>query len=182
VLCVGRLSPEKNPLGLLNAWSAISPQARSGAWLAMVGDGPDGEAVRGKTESLNLKDSVYFAGNQSEVVRWYRAADVYVTPSHFEGLSNTMLEALACGLPVVSTKVSGSEAVTEPPSCGLVVDVANVQQLADAITSLLQDGVLRTHLAENARRRFESTFSLARVAKETSALYQELLDRNAGSG
>ena len=174
VLYVGRLSPEKNPLGLLDAWATISPQARSGACLALVGDGPDREAVRDKVQTLRLGDTVHLAGNSIDVALWYRAADVYVMPSHLEGLSNTMLEALACGLPVVSTRVSGSETLIEPPECGLVVDVANAQQLTFGMTSLLLDGSMRARLGESARRRFELKFSLASVAKEMIVLYEEL--------
>ncbi len=181
VLYVGRLSAEKSPLGLLDAWGAISPQARSGAWLGLVGDGPDREAVRDKVKALNLGDTVYLAGNRSDVATWYQAADIFVIASDNEGLSNSMIEALASGVPVVSTSVSGSSILRELPVSGLVVDVGSVEQLSRAMTLLLLDGAMRTQLGENARRRFESAFSLASVANEMIALYEALLDRNVGA-
>ena len=70
---------------------------------------------------------VHLAGQRSDVATWYRAADVYVISSHNEGLSNSMIEALAFGLPVISTRVSGSSILVESPAAGLVVDVGNVE-------------------------------------------------------
>jgi glycosyltransferase involved in cell wall biosynthesis len=97
VLYVGRLSPEKNPLGLLEAWAAIDSEAREGALLALVGDGPDLDQVRAEARKPNLAGSVHLAGQRSDVATWYRAADVYVISSLLEGLSNTMIEALGRG-------------------------------------------------------------------------------------
>ena len=76
----------------------------------------------------NLAGSVHLAGQRSDVATWYRAADVYVIPSLLEGLSNTMIEALASGLPVISTRVSGSSILLESPTAGLVVDVGDVER------------------------------------------------------
>jgi glycosyltransferase involved in cell wall biosynthesis len=182
VLYVGRLSPEKNPLGLLDAWAAVDVQARGGALLALVGDGPDWGQVHARVQMPNLAGGVHLAGKQSDVATWCRAADVYVISSHNEGLSNTMIEAMASGLPVISTRVSGSSVLLELPAAGVVVDVNDVEQLAGAMRSLLQDEPLRTRLGENARLKFESRFSLVNTAMKTITLYGELLDRNTKRG
>jgi glycosyltransferase involved in cell wall biosynthesis len=178
VLYVGRLSPEKNPLGLLDAWAAVDTKAREGALLALVGDGPDWDQVHARAQAKDLAGSAYLAGGRSDVATWYRAADVYVIPSLREGLSNTMIEALASGLPVISTRVSGSSILLESPTAGIVVSVGNIEQLAGAMESLLQDASTRTRLGESARPRFESCFSLETLSKQVISLYERLLNRN----
>jgi glycosyltransferase involved in cell wall biosynthesis len=182
VLYVGRLSAEKNPLGLLEAWAAVDAKAREGALLALVGDGPEWKQVHSRARMPDLAGSVHLAGRRSDVASWYRAANIYVVSSHYEGLSNVMIEAMASGLPVISTRVSGSSVLLEFPAAGVVVDVNDEEQLAGAIRSLLQDEPLRTRLGENARLTFESRFSLANLAKKTISLYSKLLDRSAQIG
>ncbi len=75
VLYVGRLSPEKNPLGLLRAWAAVDANTRQGVLLAMVGDGPDRDEVRARAQTPALAGSVHLAGERGDVATWYRAAD-----------------------------------------------------------------------------------------------------------
>ena len=176
VLYVGRLAPEKNPLGLLDAWAAVDTKAREGTLLALVGDGPQRDKVQAKAQALNLAGSVHLAGQCSNVATWYRAADIYVISSHNEGLSNSMIEALACGLPVISTRVSGSSILLESPIAGLVVDIGNVENLAGAMESLLRNESLRTQLGANARQKFETHFPLETLSKKMIALYRGLLD------
>ncbi len=174
VLYVGRLSPEKNPAGLLDAWSAIAPDARAGALLGLVGDGPEWDTVCAKAQDPQLAGSVRLAGRQHDVATWYRAADIYVIPSHREGLSNSMIEAMACGLPVISTRVSGSSVLLEAPVAGLVVEIGNGRMLTDAMRRLLEDAATRTRLGRNARLTFESRFSLESLSKKMILLYENL--------
>lgn len=176
VLSVGRLSAEKNLLGLLDAWAAIAAPARAGTLLALVGDGPDWDAIQAKARQLSIAGSVHLAGQRSDVSLWYRAADVYVVPSFIEGLSNTMIEALASGVPVVSTRVSGSSVLMAPRRAGVVVDVGNSQQLAAAIAGLLNDEAKRIQLSRNARAMFEARFSLDTLSHRMVELYRQLVE------
>jgi len=176
VLYVGRLSAEKNPVGLLEAWAAMDAKVRETALLALVGDGPDWNQVQAKAHALNVASSVHMAGQRSDVGMWYRAADVYAIPSRFEGLSNTMVEALAFGLPVISTRVSGSSVLVGSMSAGLLVDIGNDKQLAGAMESVLGNEAMRRRLSENARLTFEARFSLETVASQMILLYRALRD------
>lgn len=178
VLYVGRLSPEKNSLGLLDAWATINTKTREGALLALVGDGPEWDKVQAKAKEPHLAGSVHLAGRRNDVATWYRAADVYVIPSHHEGLSNTMIEAMASGLPVISTRISGSSILLKSPEAGLVVDVGNPKQLAGAIEAILHDASVRARLGLQARLKFESRFSLQTLSKKMILLYESLLDRS----
>ncbi len=174
VLNVGRLSAEKNPLGLLEAWRDVDPEARAGVLLALVGDGPELDNVRAKVQALNLAGSIHLAGHCSEVATWYRAADLYVIPSHIEGLSNSMIEAMASGLPVVSTRVSGSSTLSEEPAAGMVVNVGDTKAIAAAIEALLTNESMRVRLSKNARLKFEARFAMEIVSRNTMSLYQGL--------
>jgi glycosyltransferase involved in cell wall biosynthesis len=180
VLYVGRLAPEKNPAGLLEAWAAIDATARRGTLLALVGGGPEASRVRELAEAPALAGHVHLAGERSDVAAWYRAADVYVLPSSREALSNSMLEAMASGLPVIATRVSGSSVLREEPASGVVVDIGDTRQLAAAMRSLLGDAAVRTGLGENARRKFEQSFRLELHARAIGAIYQ-MLRANRGS-
>src|ERR1051325_4280192 len=175
VLYVGRLSPEKNTIGLMDAWAAIDPSARANTLLVIVGDGPEYDEVSAQSRKPNVAGSVHLAGHRSDVESWYRAADIYVIPSLLEGLSNTMIEALASGLPVVSTRVSGSAILLAPLVSGVVVDVADVKQLATAIETLLKDKPERDRLGENARVTFEEHFSIESSSKKMISLYRDFV-------
>jgi glycosyltransferase involved in cell wall biosynthesis len=175
LLYVGRLSEEKNPLGLLEAWARVNPRVRAKSILALVGGGPDYDAVRARSEAPDMAGSVYIAGKRSDVESWYRAADAYVLPSVLEGLSNTMIEALASGLPVISTAVSGSSILEREPESGLVVGIGDLDALAGAIERMLADDELRSRLGGNARSKFLSRFSLSVLTGQALDLYRRLL-------
>jgi glycosyltransferase involved in cell wall biosynthesis len=177
VLYVGRLSSEKNPLGLLKAWGSLDRALREDAMLAIVGDGPDAGEVRARLDSSDLAGSVHLAGFCNDVTVWYRAADLYVLPSHNEGLSNSMIEAMASGLAIAATRVSGSSVLAESSPAGLVVDVADTKALARALETLLRDEPSRLRLGRNARLIFEARFSVETLSRTVILLYETLTDK-----
>lgn len=182
VLYVGRLSSEKNPLGLLDAWAVVDPAVREDALLAIVGDGPDASLVRARLKAFDFAGSVHLAGFCDDVRVWYRAADLYVLASHNEGLSNSMIEALASGLPVAATRVSGSSVLADSSPAGVVVDVGNTRALASALETLLRDESTRVLLGANARSIFEARFSVEILSKAVIDLYETLTDRRVKPG
>lgn len=175
VVFVGRLSKEKNPDGLLRAWQMALPNLPAGWKLVLVGDGP----MRGELEALvdeeRIRDTVLFTGMQTNVEYWLGAADVYVLASHREGLSNTLLEAMASGLPVVSTRVSGVRETVEEVGAGLVVDVGQKDQLANALIQLANDSSLRSQMGCAGRTVILKTYSINHVAVLHERLYEKLL-------
>lgn len=183
VVFVGRLSKEKNPDGLLRAWRLTSPNLPAGWKLVLVGDGP----MRGELETLvdeeGVRDTVLFTGMQTNVESWLGAANIYVLASHREGLSNTLLEAMASGLPVVSTQVSGVRETVEEAGAGLVVDVGQMDQLADALTRLANDSSLRSQMGRAGRPAILKTYSIDHVAVLHERLYDKLLaEKSKGLG
>lgn len=179
VVFVGRLSKEKNPDGLLRAWQLALPKLPADWKLVLVGEGPMRGELEAFVDERRLRDTVLFKGLQTNVESWLGAADVYVLASHLEGLSNSMLEAMASGLPVVSTRVSGVRETVEEVGAGLVVDVGQEGQLADALTRLANDSSLRSQMGRAGRTVILKTYSINHVAKLHERLYSNLLNRKA---
>lgn len=175
VVFVGRLSKEKNPDGLLHAWHMALPHVIKGWKLVFVGDGPMRGELEDFVDEKSLWDTVLFAGLQANVESWLGAADVYVLPSHIEGLSNAMLEAMAIGLPIISTRVSGVRETVEDAGAGLVVDVGQKEQLVDALIRLANDSSLRRQMGRAGRAVILKTYSLNHVAVSHERLYDKLL-------
>jgi glycosyltransferase involved in cell wall biosynthesis len=176
---VGRLSKEKNPDGLLHAWQMALPNLDEGWKLVLVGDGPMRGELEAFVDERRLRDTVLFTGLQANVESWLGAADVYVLASHLEGLSNAMLEAMAIGLPVVSTRVSGVRETIEEAGAGLVVDVGQKGQLADALIRLANDSLLRSQMGSAGRTVILNTYSINHVAVLHEHLYSKLLDEKS---
>jgi glycosyltransferase involved in cell wall biosynthesis len=168
-LFVGRLSPQKNPLGLMDAWAA-TPRPE-GSLLILLGEGPQRAAIEERARGLG--DSVRVVG-RADPLPWYQAADLFLLPSLYEGLSNSLLEALACGLPVIATPVSGTEDIFAAGNVGVLVE-PTPSAIAAGLESLLADPALRALRGSAARTIAEREFSLTRVASEVEALYCSLL-------
>lgn len=179
VVCVGRLVGAKNPEAMLDAWARIVDGLPEGWKLVYVGDGLLASLLAEKVRAAGLQDSVLLAGQQANVSDWMSASDIYVSASNREGLSNTLLEAMACGLPVVVTRVSGTQEVVENPGAGLAVDIGDVEALARAITVLVNDDSLREQLGRRARTVIEERYSIQAVVRRHERLYERLTDKAA---
>ncbi|MFE9018952.1 glycosyltransferase [Streptomyces sp. NPDC007808] len=170
VVCVGRLCRQKGQDVLLAAWPEVVRRV-PGARLVLVGDGPDGERLRSGAPA-----SVEFAGAISDTAPWYRAADVVVLPSRWEGMALAPLEAMACARPVVVTDVDGARESLPPghaPSC--LVPPEDPAALAGALTALLRDEPLRASLGARGRAYMLDAHDLRHVTDAVTDLYRELL-------
>ncbi len=176
VLFVGRLAPEKNVEGLLASWSRAMQELPPGWQLAIVGDGELKEQLMSISEAKHLSTAVSFAGAQSNIDEWMAAADIYVLSSHFEWLSNTTLEAMASGLPVVSTRVSGSAETLGETGAGIVTDAGREDLLAEALVRLAHDEALRKTMGMAGRKAVETKYSIDHVATLYEQVYLDLLN------
>jgi glycosyltransferase involved in cell wall biosynthesis len=174
ILFVGRLCEQKGVDILLRALALLGEQ--STAWrLDLLGDGSDRPALQALAEESGIAAAVRFMGPRSDVRDRMRGAALLVLPSRYEGLSNVLLEAMACGLPVVATRVSGSVDVVKDGVNGLLVEPEQPEELAGAIQRLLQDRKLAQRLGEQARATVLDEYSLDTVADRYIALYRRLL-------
>ncbi|WP_371788581.1 glycosyltransferase [Streptomyces griseoaurantiacus] len=174
VVCVGRLCRQKGQDVLLRAWPAVVRRV-PGARLVLVGDGPEEARLRAEAPA-----SVLFAGAVDEVVPWYRAADLVVLPSRWEGMALAPLEAMACGRPVVLTEVAGARECLPPGQ--EPVPVEQPGPLADLIAALLLDPALRARLGTEARAHVLATHDVRRATEAVMEIYRELLAPEAASG
>ena len=122
-----------------------------------------------------LRDSLQYIGFRADIESVYAAADVFVCPSEFESYGIANLEAMACGLPVVSTRRGGPSETIVPGETGYLVDAGDVDALAAGVLRLLDDADLRVRMGAAGRRRMQETFSIAAAAKAHMLLYERLL-------
>lgn len=132
--------------------------------------------LEAKTRQLEIEDQVKFLGRSDEVPRLLTAVDISVLPSLSEGLSNTILESMAAGLPMIATRVGGNIEIIEDGENGLLVPPRNEQALADAISSLINDRSYAAKLARKGEQYVINQYSNQRMISKTSALYMDLVE------
>jgi glycosyltransferase involved in cell wall biosynthesis len=168
VLCVAKYRYEKGLDILLHAWKIVQARVK-GTQLILVGGGPLQGQLEAMISDLGLTETVRLAGFRNDVPELLGQVDVFVLSSHYEGMSNALLEAMAAGLPCVATEVSGNEENIVNGQSGLLVPPGNPEALAEALILVLtQPGLART-LGRAARARVLDHY-------DRQALMQELVD------
>ena len=174
----GRVDLRKGLGELLDALPAVL-RAVPDAALTVSGIGPDVDALAAKARELGLTDRVTLAGyaGYDDAPGRLRSGDLFVSPTYSEGFSNTILEAMASGLPVVSTRAVGVVDCLTDGENGLLVPVGAVDELADAIVRLLADPDLRRRLAARALGDVRRLYSWEAVGSQIEAVYENLRGR-----
>ncbi|MDW8345220.1 MAG: glycosyltransferase, partial [Verrucomicrobiae bacterium] len=173
---VARLAPEKDLATLLRAVALVPPAA---LWL--VGYGSEEESLRDLARQLGLIDRVVFWGQRADIPDLLQAADVFALSSLSEGLSMALIEAAACGLPIVATDVGGNREIVQPPHAGRLVPPQDPRALATALDEILSDEALRKTLSANARQTAVDRFSVAAMVERYRMLYEMALRRHSSS-
>ncbi len=175
VVCVSGLRYEKGIDVLLQAWHLVHQQAPQ-ARLIIVGDGGLQFQLESMAKALGIANSVEFTGLQTDVPTQLHRGGLAVLPSRWEGMPNALLEAMACGLPCVATRVSGSEDIIQHGVNGLLVESEDYQGMAQALLTLLRDPVLTRKYGQAAREMIERHFSLECIMDRYVELYQRITD------
>lgn len=176
VVFVGRLGPEKRVDVLIAAIAQLKAEGRSVS-AVLVGSGPLESALREQARSAGVDALVRFVGRDSEPERWYRSSRLLVLPSEREGTPNVVLEAMACGLPVVATPVGSVSDLLADGRAGRLVGVGDSAGLSAAIGGLLDDPLASAAMGEAARRRVEQGFDAAAVEVGLRGLYLGIGER-----
>jgi len=171
VVAAGRLAGVKNYPLLLDAVAALSPQTPVHAWI--LGDGVERARLEQHVAERKLGWLVTFLGFQPNPWRFIARADVFVLTSTYEGFGNVLIEAMACGTPVVATRSPGTVEIIEHGSNGLLVD-HEPNAVAGAIASLIADRQLRDRLVAHARESVRH-YALPQVADRYDRLFEELV-------
>lgn len=169
---IARLDPVKRLDTLLRALPLLRRRVPE-AQLLIVGDGPERESLRELAVRLDPGGRVVFAGALPDAARALPLVDLYVTTSRREGLPLAVLEAMACGVPVLATRVPGNLDAVVDGVTGRLVPVDDIEQLAATATDLLRDPVRRAQMGRAGRERVERHFSRASMIGEIADLYRE---------
>ena len=173
-VCVARLAPQKNHSLLLDAF-AKGPAADRNAHLMLVGDGPLRDQLETQAKNLGLSGQVHFLGVRSDIPDILGAADVFVLSSSFEGNPLSVMEAMAAGLPIVSTAVGGVSDLFQSGKEGLLVPPGDVHELAKAIMFFQGNprarGLFGLAAAKRAREKFDD-MAMVRLYEE---MYEQIL-------
>lgn len=167
---VGRLVPVKGVDVLLLAWSKLP--SRHQARLLLIGDGPERPRLEAMAEELGLGSTVTFVGHSGDVESYLQSSDVYVQPSRQEGMPNSVLQAMACSLPIVATAISGNMDLVAPSKNGLLVPREDAVALSDALEKLIQDADMRQRMGEASRVRAAESYELQRVLDRLETAYR----------
>jgi glycosyltransferase involved in cell wall biosynthesis len=171
---VGRFCEAKNTMGLVQAWK-LALQSLPESWdLIMLGEGSDWQKVFDYCHQNQLQTRVHLVGQQHSVEKWLQIADINILSSWNEGMSNALLEAMACGLPTVATRVSGVAELIENEEAGIGVPIGDMPALGNAILKLALNDPQRKQAGENARRIIEGRYSLASNMTAYERLYFQL--------
>ena len=177
---VGRMQTVKNQVDLAKAFALaiqMEPALKPVLRLVMVGGGPLREEAIAILEQAGCAGNAWLPGERSDVPDVMRGLDCFVLPSLAEGISNTILEAMACGLPVIATDVGGNSELIEAGKTGVVVPAGDVPAMAREIIGLAKQREKARTMGLDGRKRVEQTFSMTAMVKQYQDLYDRCLKR-----
>jgi glycosyltransferase involved in cell wall biosynthesis len=177
---VARLAPQKAPEVFVRAAACVH-RVRSDVRFWLIGDGELRAPLEALAQQLGAAPIVEFLGHRRDVPALLRALDLFVLTSRYEGLPYSVLEAMACGLPVIATRAPGTVDVVEDGVTGLLAALDAPEEIAGAILALLDDPRRARALGEAGRRRVKGSFSLEAMLSAHATLYQELARRAPGA-
>lgn len=172
VFWAGRMDPVKGLDDLLDAFAIV--RKRFPAFLMLAGSGDYEAAVRQRIAMNQLQDCVKLPGRRDDIASLLATADVFAFPSHTEGMPNALLEAMAAGKAIVTTRVAGCRDLIQNHETGLLVPPRNVKELADAICLLLRDTQLRSRLGSAAREHVRAYHDWHDISSRWADCYEHI--------
>jgi sugar transferase (PEP-CTERM/EpsH1 system associated) len=171
---VGRLDPVKDMATLLKGFAVVRHRVRD-VNLAIVGDGPMRSQLVHLARHLNIEPNVCWLGEREDVPLLLRCFDLFVQTSLFEGMSNTILEAMATGLPVVATDTGGNGELIASDENGALIPVGEIEALVHALTRYVETPDLRRLHGSQSRQRALREFDLSLMASRYADLYERVV-------
>lgn len=168
VVCV--LRPEKDLVTLIETFALIAADTRD-VRLAIVGSGPELARLESLAQERRVWDQCVFQPAVSDVASWLKSIDIFVLPSISEALSNSLMEAMACGCACIASRTGGNPELIRDEETGLLFEPGNYQDLAKKLYRLLNDADLRSRLARAGSRFIRDGFSLAASVKRMEEIY-----------
>jgi glycosyltransferase involved in cell wall biosynthesis len=175
VIFTGRLHPQKNLPLLLEAWANVARE--TAANLILVGPGSERPRLIELADSLGISQRVQFVGPVDSPAEYLRAADIFVLPSVAEGMSNSLLEAMATALPCVVSGIGGNTDLIADRQTGRLVAEPTAETWSTTLIELLENSAERRRLGEAAHERIDSEFALEVVVDRYVDLYRRMIAR-----
>jgi glycosyltransferase involved in cell wall biosynthesis len=172
LVSVGELIPRKNHSQVIKALSKIDIRDKNIYYL-IVGKGALELKLKKLSKKLNVADRVLFLGYRKDVIEILKASDLFIFPSRQEGLPKALMEAMACGLPVIATKIRGNVDLVDDGKNGILVDVNNIEQTRKAIIYLFEKKELRVNMSKYNQERIENN-DIKHVIKLMNEIYGEV--------
>lgn len=175
IICVANLHINKGHKYLLEAFEQVY-KINNNIKLVLVGDGVEKDNLQSQVSNYRSKNKVEFLGNRHDVPRLLKQSDIFVLPTLFEGMSNALMEAMVCNLPIITTDIPENKTILDTDSA-LLVPVENSQMIAKNIKLLLSDSKLATKLGKNARQKIVDNYDLIKVAKQYEGFIRKYISK-----
>src|SRR5215211_6447196 len=175
---VSNFRPVKRPVDCVEILARVRDRGVE-ARLVMVGDGPERSAVAYRSETLNVSDNVTFVGKQANIADYLGVADVFLLPSELESFGLAALEAQACEVPVIATRIGGIPEVVTEGETGYLSDVGDVEKMSEDAIRLLGDEDLRRAFGEKGRELGLQRYGSDKIIPQYISFYEQVLARTA---
>ncbi len=175
---VGRMHGVKDQMTLVAAFIHLieqNPELKSRTYLVLVGDGPLRQKAIDQLKEHNLLENAWLPGERQDIFEIMSMLDIFVLPSQAEGISNTILEAMATGLPIIATDVGGNPELVKDGETGLLVPPSDPLAMATAMLTLLADDKKRLQQAKMSYQRVQKHFSILTMVKNYTDVYDSLI-------
>jgi len=182
IICVANLHINKGHRYLLEAFEQLHSlpshpfqggESKRGLKLILVGDGTERKNLEQQIKNYQSKNNILFLGRRTDIPQLLKISDIFVLPTMFEGMSNAILEAMASGLPVITTGIPENKEIIEDNKTGLIVPVKNSIALAQTIEKLLGDKNQSESLGGNARKKIQEYFDLKIITTKTAKFFSQ---------
>jgi N-acetyl-alpha-D-glucosaminyl L-malate synthase BshA len=181
---VSNFRPVKRPIDCIEIFARVLQQDVK-ARLVMVGDGPERSAAHHHAHQLNIIDKCSFVGKQANISDYLGIADIFLLPSEQESFGLAALEAMACEVPVIASRVGGIPEVINDGDTGYLSEVGNVEKMSEDTLRLLKDDEMRREMGRRARESAISRYSTELVIPKYIEFYEKVLNaaaRNQANG
>lgn len=180
LLYVGRFNAFKNVETLIKATGHLAKMGLNNFELQLVGDGERRAILERMVVEKGLTKQVRFLGwvDRDSIVARYQQADIFVTATTWEGMPNTVLEAMACGLPIVATRASGLEELVRDGSNGYLVNIDDAAALTDRLARLINNPYERKRMGKESRKLAEQEFVWEHIAEQYAVIYERIKNRD----
>lgn len=176
IICVANLHINKGHKYLLEAFEKLhsSPpfqggELKRGLKLLIIGDGKEKRSLLNQIKNYQSKNNVLFLGKRNDVPQLLKISDIFVLPTLFEGMSNAIMEAMACRLAIITTDIPENRELIENEKNGILVPIKNTIELKKQLFSILRDRELSKIIKENAKAKILQQFNIEKIAKSISS-------------